>query len=203
MAVDEINLKALLARLENHWIDQGAPILQHIRPGLTTGEISELLEPIGLRLPTEAHIWFQWHDGVDLGPNLRRDTHIGNWFRPLSLSRAVEDRQRLRALADQFERDGLSVAEHYWWPTWFPIGRKGNDPLVVDCSRDEGSPTPVWTVDWEDVEFYHSRAGSLTRVVHMWVDLFDAGLYTYDSEAGEWAREWEAIPLELRRTGLV
>lgn len=54
----------LLARLEAAWTAQSAPIVDHLAPGLTDDEMSEIVSPLRLRLPLEARAWWGWHDGV-------------------------------------------------------------------------------------------------------------------------------------------
>lgn len=195
------DLLGLLRRLEGFWAEQDAPILERLRPGLSPDQIAGLVAPLELALPEEAVIWFQWHDWADLITDVRPGTHFGNAFRPMSLARAIEECETYGELAEDSARYASSVAEHFWWPTWFPLGRKGNAPLVVDCAGQRA--TPIWIVDWEDEEFYLSRARSLTEVVRRWVELYEMGAYKYDAREGRWLDRWELFPLDMRRTGLV
>ena len=75
----------LLETLERGWARQSAPVMEHLRPGLSPERIDDLTAPVGLRLPVEARIWWGWHDGVDvrlgprteLGPSLPFSTARG------------------------------------------------------------------------------------------------------------------------------
>ena len=38
--------------------------MERLEPGLAGEEMDALTAPLGLRLPTEARLWWGWHDGV-------------------------------------------------------------------------------------------------------------------------------------------
>ena len=54
----------LLGELEVRWRAQEAPILERLTPGLSVEEIDAVTAPLGVRLPAEARLWWQWHNGV-------------------------------------------------------------------------------------------------------------------------------------------
>jgi cell wall assembly regulator SMI1 len=88
----------LLARLEALWVERDAPILSHLRDGLTDVEMDAMTAPIGLRLPDELRIWWSWHDGVDpqpLGPG-GPEGDVGVGLSYLSLREAIELYNRAR-----------------------------------------------------------------------------------------------------------
>src|SRR4029079_2240941 len=40
------------------WRDHAAPLSGHLQPGLTSQEMDELAEPLGISLPAEARAWW-------------------------------------------------------------------------------------------------------------------------------------------------
>jgi hypothetical protein len=83
----------LCEQLELRWISQGALLAGRLRPGLTEIQMDALTEPLGLRLPVEAQLWWGWHDGAaDGGYAISRELGPGRQF--LSLSAAVEHYER-------------------------------------------------------------------------------------------------------------
>lgn len=52
-----------LIRLEAALVAGGAPVVEHLRPGLPAGEVAGRLEEAGLRATADLLSWFGWHDG--------------------------------------------------------------------------------------------------------------------------------------------
>jgi cell wall assembly regulator SMI1 len=52
-------------RLAALWRAQGAPIAQHLAPGLTSAELDGYERSSGLTLPAELRQWWGWHNGVN------------------------------------------------------------------------------------------------------------------------------------------
>jgi cell wall assembly regulator SMI1 len=57
----------LLEQLAARWREQGMPIVESLRPGLSDAEMDELTQPLGVLLPREARTWWGWHNGADAG----------------------------------------------------------------------------------------------------------------------------------------
>ena len=151
------------------------PIVEHLRPGLTDAEMDELTAPLGLWLPTEARLWWGWHDGASAeGPS-----KIGAnwWFAPLSA--CVDACLELReiAAADEFLGED-------WWPSgWFPIAL-GDWALACDTVVAPGEPTPIKTWNLEDVVPSEPSLPSLGALIEMWTDVLLAGAWQYDAVKG-------------------
>jgi cell wall assembly regulator SMI1 len=94
----------LLEHLAERWRALRAPIANSLRPGLSEAEMEALVDPLGLRLPTEARVWWGWHDGVEVD---LLSYGIGNCIVPLQLARAVEKYgELLEVAADVTAGDG-------------------------------------------------------------------------------------------------
>src|SRR4051812_43288504 len=72
----------LLEAVRDRWQQDGAPTADALRPGLTDAEMDDLTAPLDLRLPPEARTLWGWHDGAELGLNVR---WIGRGWEPLPL----------------------------------------------------------------------------------------------------------------------
>jgi hypothetical protein len=185
----------LLAEYEERLRSQGAPVDRWGRPGLSDDEMDATIASVGLRLPTEARVWWAWHDGgtddegrwAFLGPN-------GTDF--LSLARAVETYRACRALALELvepEIPELANVENRWNSNWFPI-RGEQLPVVIDCGVTLGAPTPVRRIDFADVEGSPSvRAPSLGQAVLWWIAALDAGAWTWNRDRRAWDRHQELV----------
>jgi cell wall assembly regulator SMI1 len=190
----------LLSAFEERLRSQGLPVDEWARPGLKIDEMEELLAPLGLTLPVEVSIWWQWHDGATR-PGRERV------FGPkelLSLGEAVDAYRQLRLIAD----DTAAVwpegdSDYLWDPAWLPI--KGLQlPIVVDCSVPDGQPTPMRFIDWQDLDgFSEPRAGSFGQMVSWWVEAIDCGAWRWNSERNQWDRHDEALEWRLRTNPLV
>jgi hypothetical protein len=122
------NLDGVLRRVEEHWVAQGVPIARHLAPGLSDGEIDELLMPAGLELNEVNRALFRWHDGAtangaDLGEE-SRDAAVMGWmqFRPLHDAISFwqgpwrdESRRFASRVSDEYGPDGP------WATRWFPL----------------------------------------------------------------------------------
>lgn len=53
-----------LVALEARWRHHQTPILGKLRPGLSDGEMDDLVAPIGYTLDEEQRAWWSWSDGL-------------------------------------------------------------------------------------------------------------------------------------------
>jgi cell wall assembly regulator SMI1 len=140
----------LLDALFSRWTDQGAPILDHLQPGLSEAAMNAIVASLGLALPVEARLWWGWHNGVGATAELFRDEAIGPVASFLSLEKAVDwYRQELAMAATVATTHGRDVPGHpeladpaYWWePTWLPILMPVSGMVACDCSDPTGTTT--------------------------------------------------------------
>jgi cell wall assembly regulator SMI1 len=162
----------------------GAPVAQHLRPGLSDDEIERLAAPFGLSLSREARTWWGWHDGVDpeLRPTTERD--LGGPLQGfVTLGEALAGYGRCR----RFLLDELgNRADQDWPPSWLPVtAYSGGDFVVCDCSGDSGAPSTIHIVEWEDPD-PAPRAESFGDMVSAWIEAIDVGRWIYDRDTRRW-----------------
>src|ERR1700742_4222866 len=80
------------------WTQQGAPVVEHLRPGLANIQIARMVEQLELRLPAEAVAWWSWRDGV---APVHERTMGGAVFEFLPLQEAVDLYRVQRRIAVQ------------------------------------------------------------------------------------------------------
>ena len=194
----------MLEELEARWRAQGAPIAEDLRPGVEPRAIEAATSAVGVELPTEARVWWGWHDGT------RRSltSHaIGGDLLYLTLEAAVSRYEQEQAgAAAAVEDDGVD-AQETWQPTWFPVASRGDGAVMAcDCDVAEGDPTPIRRVHWEKFgeQSVVPVAPSLGTVVSWWIDAIDSGAWFFDRERGFWEEDHERLgDPALARTGLV
>jgi cell wall assembly regulator SMI1 len=173
-----------LERLEALWAEQGAPLVEHLRPGLTIEEIERELEPLGLRLPSEAALWWGWHDGVPTGKPREMG---GSFFLFLTLGDAVREYHSSRRVAEAAARTD-EEADHLWHPSWLPITNTGYGAVIAcDCSVAEQAATPIRAVHWgHNEESDVPVADSFGAMVAWWIEAIERGAWRYDTGLGRW-----------------
>jgi hypothetical protein len=146
------HLPALLARLDELWAEQGAPISHYAAPGLTDSEIDAVAAPAGIVVPPELRLWFGWHNGVlEHGPEEWWADQMVNYWKLLSLESAMELRATSLAVPRPDPADPV-IGDWYWRDSWLPVSGAGNDMLYVDAGRITAAAlTPVFRSDvmWE------------------------------------------------------
>jgi hypothetical protein len=205
MLADLAGLRTLLEQLEAHLHRQHAPIVSSWRPGLATGEASSVVEAsLGWRLPVEMEVWFQWHNGTEIGASAY---FTGSDFQLLSLDKCLARYRLMREIAERLERDDpVFTADEHWHPRWFPFAeRLSGDTLFVDSDVSEGDASPVHYYATHDVPHLAQEPSvpSLTDAVAVWVELFERRLWYYDPERSRWATQWEQLDERLRLSDLV
>jgi hypothetical protein len=168
----------LLAELERRWRAQHVPWVERWAEGLSVSSMDELTVPLGLRLPTEARVWWRWHNGVPAERcPLSRDREMGGpGFQFLPLDEAVEQYRSGREItARAFDGD----ADRGWPRTWLPITVAANGTVVVcNCAGQEGEPAPIYNVRWDSLhEPPEPAAPSFGEMVTWWIDAFDLGAW--------------------------
>jgi cell wall assembly regulator SMI1 len=193
---------ALLERLESLWREQGAPLVDHLQPGMPSDQAARLVEPCGLRLPSEAALWWEWRDGV---PSERPREMGGPAFFFLPLAEAVEQYGASRRVAHTAARDE-NEADRLWDPAWLPITMAGYGAVVAcDCSVAHDEPTPIRVVDWAHNERSNVPvAESFGEMVGWWIEAIESGAWRYDSGLGRWEIDHSRLrDSELALTRLV
>ena len=101
-----------------------APALDHAQPGLTSEQMHALVEPLGLRLPVEAVVWWGWRNGT--GPQPRFLLPYRAW---LSLEEAV---WRAADFREQFDGELLPDDSGPVWPDWWLPITTASGPVALD-----------------------------------------------------------------------
>ena len=138
----------MLETLEARWREQGAVIAHDLRPGLTAAEMQAATEPLGITLPTEARVWWGWHDGTASTTGTSA-LGLDLLYLPLTTALAVYGNQLSIAARVAAGPDRLTP-EDVWPRTWLPLSTKGNGALMAcDCAVPDGAATPIRHVDHE------------------------------------------------------
>lgn len=188
----------LLERLATHWRKQDAPIVRRLAPGLSDAEIDALTEPLHLRVPSEARVWWKWHNGA-------HDDFIamsgGKAFS--SLERCVSTATEMRDIAREVPRPyGLSaeeadtMARSVWNWDWLPFSTDGvGGMLVVEAAVDEEhSVSPVLYRANDDGVNAQIVAPTIGGLVQRWIEALEAGAATYDHEQERWTLCPDRLP---------
>lgn len=194
----------LIGNYEERLVAQGVPLGEWGRPGLTSLQMEKTVRPLGLALPTEARVWWGWHDGC---PGEGRRKLLGPARQEfLSLTGAVETYRRYREVVQELvvpDIPGLADPDARWNRSWLPI-EGPQHPTVIDCSVVEDQPTPVRIIALEDVlGSPRPVAASLGEMVALWVRALDGGAWCWDVEQRMWRVEPERMDEDLRRSPLV
>lgn len=189
----------LLARLEGRWRDIGAPIAQHLRPGLSAERIDEIVAPLGLTVPAEARVWWGWHDGASASTRPDGEPFPGWWFPSLgaAVSQAEWERREAVALA------GEDAEKLLWRASWLPVATDiGGNHAALDCAAPPDEPSPVYYADREGgAEKFEPRAASLGLMIQWWIDAIDSGAAHFDG--GRWHRDFARFDADRARSGLL
>ena len=215
----ELLSEALLEELYERWVQQDAPILRNLRPGLSHAEMDALVAPLGLELSRDARVWWGWHDGADAPSRSIQERSIGRpSFSYVPLAEAVELAYESEQIAKDVARHGrgLTANAQFWWePTWLPITPESRGPIALDCGGPPGRPSPILRVDGSDLppdnsdesllrgpSFRTPKARSFAEMIGWFTDGFDAGAYRYDKTRGYWLYDDTRLPRRVARSGL-
>jgi cell wall assembly regulator SMI1 len=201
---------ALLDALDERWRRYCPALLARLSPGLTGQEIEGATRPLGVRLPLEARLWWQWHDGVPAERVRFANERVcaGPGFAYLPLREAIERYDMMRELAERLASDAVPEgwsADTWWDPNWFPITVAGNGRVVAcDCSVPDGQITPIRSIKWGvDDDWQIVRARSFGEMVTWWLEGFDAGAYRYDTTEHDWDYRGDLLDTERELSRIV
>ena len=171
---------AVCEDLKQRWRDQGAPLVNHLRPGLSDDEMDALTAEVGIRLPAEARVWWAWHDGGEnRGQPGDRALEMGPGHSFLSLAEAIHGCRMWRRVYEDFDPP-------IWQPGWLPITSSERE-VVIDCGVGSDDPIPVYSVFSQAfTEDDPPAAGSMGELVEIWIDAIDSGAWSYDQSAQRW-----------------
>lgn len=195
---DPAALAAELVGLENRLRIQRAPLGRLLRPGAPEEELQATFSWLGLTLPDELRVLYQWHDGTIVDFDEPEDPDMpGLW---------IFDRLRSAVLnyldlVTFFEETGDLGDPDHMLSTWFPISYSDGRALLVECNVPPGQASHIYVYCHDDVT--HCAATSLLSVVRLWNRMFDEGYFVYDPYTCEWLDRFSEIPVELRISGLV
>ena len=196
----------VLARLDHAWETAGAPVGYLARPGLSGAEIDALVLPLGLRLPVEARLWWEWHDGTDRDASVTsiEGNLLGPVLRLLRLDDAVNAYRSACQLANDAAGESGMAPQQWREGSWFPVVSTLHDSLfAVDCSVPAGQVSAVRVVEAADEHRSVVRSSSLTEVVSFWVDAIETGGWAYDQQGACWTIDESRLDPELVRSRLV
>ena len=139
--------RQLLGELEARWHAEGAPITERLTPGLSDEEIDAITAPLGIRLPAEARLWWQWHNGVPASAvTLRAERTIGGpYYEYIPLEEAAADYRQVRKIAAEVVRDMDQDVDDFWHPSWWPISSDLGGAWIacpVRCRRRRSDADP-------------------------------------------------------------
>jgi hypothetical protein len=181
-----------LAQLEDRWRNMGAPIVDHLQPGLSDKVMDELTAPLGLRLPHEARVWWGWHNGVPADAVRRHDQRtVGVTWPYLPLAEAVELCAGWRTLSDEFEGYG----EPRWFdPRWLPITSEYPEAILVcDCGTEPSEPSPIRRITPPEGQSPPTPVcASFDELVTRWIEALDCGVWQRQPE--RWSYHPERLP---------
>ena len=177
--------RRLVEELGARWRAVHAPVVDRLRPGLADAELDALMEPLGLRLPMEARVWWGWHDGVEAtSVRLSREREIMPALEFHPLAEAVDRCWTWRRISRGWHDDAPGEQPDPWWDdAWFPITDAGQAGIVAcDCSVAAGEPTPIRCVLPPEPGSPTAEPvfASLGELVQGMIDAFDAGAWRYE-----------------------
>ena len=191
-----------------------APICDHLQPGLDNEAMAAITDPLGLRLPDEARVWWGWHDGVPGIESAAPERHLGPGnFAYTPLTQAAQWYVRMRELAhltartvaERNQNDPYVDPERTWPRTRFPLfAPNGYDVVAFECDVAAGAPSPIYYFDLEGGGFTHDAgADSFAQMIGWWREAFAEGHIRYDPAQRVWHEDWAQLPDRVRRSGVV
>jgi hypothetical protein len=168
----------LLTELERRLSDQDVLAIGSAAPALAEAEMDATLATIGLAVPIEAHVLWQWHDGA-LHHDRRGAAELApsrNW---LSLVESLTLREQIL----EMNTDDPEVAETVWSSRWLPV--IDSVPMVgLDIGVGHESPCSVWLQDLQGPPVL--ELASLGDLVALWIEALNRGVWLWDREDGAW-----------------
>jgi cell wall assembly regulator SMI1 len=185
----------LLSELEARWRAQTAPIAERLTPGLSNEEINAITGPLGVRLPAEARLWWQWHNGVPRSAvTLRAQRTIGGaYYEYLPLEEAATGYRQLREIAAEVVSSPEQHADDFWHPSWWPISSNaGGAWIACQCDVAEDKPTPIRAISFvESTQFEPPVLASFGELIQHFINGLDQGVWRYDGDTGRWVKDFD------------
>jgi hypothetical protein len=187
-----------LIRLEAAWRAQGAPIADHLAPGLTEAEINSRI-PADLPMPAVARRWWGWHDGTTAGiwSGNPSAIGIGGWSL-MSLAESLNWRAMLTAEIDPPDfPDDPGEWEGQWAPWWLPIVHYDGATLFLDvktATPDGDTPVHLWGKIPDAI--FIVRFPSLGELVARWSSALEEGYFRWSPELADWITA-DTLPTEV------
>jgi hypothetical protein len=189
------DLDAVLQRVESHWAAQGVPVARHLAPGLSDGEIDELLAAAGpgLELDEASRALYRWHDGAGLADGAL-DASMPGRLHFRSLREAIAFwRGPWRAAGPLFAVPEAGA----WFPLFQEPGALGGVVVPAGASRParlspiRRASLPAPPADWPE------KAGLLTWFTSLLVWL-ENGYVRWNPAGAEWVYD-ESVDLTTYR----
>lgn len=170
-----------LEALDGHLIAQRAPVAERVRPGLEREAMADLVEPLGLRLPEEAVLWWGWHDGAAAHPDEPASAiALGPFGRFEPLAIAVEHCRTRRQIARDARPDHVDLV----WPAFLlPLLDFGD--IAIACNGPR-KPAAVWRTNPHAVDAPELVARSLGELVGWWLEGFQSDAYVWSPQQRQW-----------------
>lgn len=195
-------LRQELTLLGEQWVRLGAPISDVLAPGISPVEVDALTEPLGLRVPVELKVLWEWHNGSQAEPRGADDYSIGHGgYEFLSVQDALQQYLGNRQSFAEPEEPDL-LPQMFWHTSWLPFMMQQAQRLYVDCERTvTGHPgaAPVRLVSWEWEAFDVDVAQSVTAAVLTWTWLLEQNYYRVELQGERRVfRRFSPVPRFLR-----
>ncbi|HYI99921.1 MAG TPA: hypothetical protein VEX36_09650 [Thermoleophilaceae bacterium] len=165
--------------------------------------MDEITVPLGLCLPSEARVWWGWHDGAPWrsGGELTPERFIGPGREYMPLRDAVDAYLSDRQSFEEIEDD----PEPFRPAAYFPITRSSG-PILCDCSVAKGAPSPIYythAYGQPAEELQRPAARSFGEMVGWWIDALNDGAWQWDSTSERWSYFPERLDPARELSGLV
>jgi len=170
----------LLDRLDAQWARLRPQWHATLAPGLGEEEQRELIAPLGLTIPSELRTWWAWR---------QIDAAVTDSSEILSLPSAVRYCQMRRDVAAEVAADTKADPEELWPQRFLAVALSGSIAIATDCSV-QGPASPLFAdlAHGIPVNPSHLALPSFGHLIHGWVEMYEAGYYTWDDHRG-----WIAI----------
>ncbi len=191
-----------MARYEAALRAQDVPVDEWRKAPIAANDRALVVAELGLSLPVEGDAWWGWHDGA-IGDGRRK--LFGPHQECLSLRGAVAQFRQSRSTAERIATGSpppLDNPDTTWNPAWLPIKGEGH-PVVIDCSVEEGEPSPVRFIDWQNVCGFHTpQAPSLGQMILWWIEALEDGAWRWDASERAWHVDEDRLNPDFRATDL-
>lgn len=173
MALDD----ALATLFDKLRTEQASVLELLVHPGTDRDEAQAALLEFSGNAPQELVTWFTWMNGLAENDWQRphRTMLIGRW-RPHSLHEAIAATHRYRDQMPPVIRDRLPAS-------WLEICYMEKHRLLVDTAADPTTAPVIVRNFYGDPDA--NVADSLEGLIHLWLQLFDYGMF-WDSERLGW-----------------